>query len=81
MNRAWATASTRNGQCNVRLRALTLGLGKGHEAVPSKRLLIHLLQALSNAGWHLAATPELYVWLTWDPDVEGTVLASSNSSP
>ncbi|CAK9785251.1 hypothetical protein CC85DRAFT_285353 [Cutaneotrichosporon oleaginosum] len=40
---------------------------QGREAVPSKRLMIHLLHHLSNAGWHLAASTDLSK-KSWDKD-------------
>lgn len=44
---------------------LTQGSGQGLDAVPSKRLMIHLLHSLANSGWHLSASADLYVPRRW----------------
>ncbi|BEI81232.1 hypothetical protein CcaverHIS002_0203920 [Cutaneotrichosporon cavernicola] len=41
--------------------------GQGREAVPAKRLMIHILHAMANAGWHLAASTDLSK-KNWDKD-------------
>jgi len=38
---------------------LTIGQGYASEAVPARRLMIHVLHALSTIGWHLYTSTDL----------------------
>lgn len=49
------------------LTFLPAGYGQGSEAVPSRRLVAHVLHALGNAGWHLAVAADLSK-KGWDKD-------------
>jgi len=44
-----------------------LGYGQGGEAVPARRLIIHVLHALAAIGWHLAISVDLSK-KQWDKD-------------
>lgn len=63
----WHEFKLRGNPCRPQTGALTPGFAQGREAVPSKRLMIHLLHALGNAGWHLAASTDLSKQ-SWDKD-------------